>query len=143
MGVDREINYAKMRSVKKAKIGRIIIPASTNPWPHEERVARILALAGYVVEFIPEAGIKTPDIYLNGKIFEIKSPVSNNIGAVERNLVKALAKSQNIVFDSSRMKIRDEKIISELIKRRREGKRLKKILLIDKQGKIIDIERFV
>ena len=132
----------KIRVVNKRKIkqGRVVIPADTNPWPHEKRVAKILALAGYCVRFIPEANIKTPDVYLGITAYEIKSPTSNKIDAVERNITKALVKCPNIIFDSSRMKIRDAQIMRELIKRRQAGKGLKKLLFINKLGEIIDIE---
>ena len=130
-------------SGKNVKRGRIVTPADANPWPHEKRVARILALAGHYVEFIPETNIKTPDIYLERTIFEIKSPISNKIDAVERNITRALAKSSNIIFDSSRMKVRDDQIMRELIKRRRVGKGLKKLLFINKRGMIIDINALI
>ena len=71
--------------MKKPQTGKIIIPASANPWPHEKRVAKILAQAGYRVEFIPEGTIGTADIYLNKTIYEIKSPKSNN----ESGIVKS------------------------------------------------------
>ena len=94
-----------------AKLGKIVIPSSANPWPHEQRVARILARAGNRIEFIPESNLKTPDIYLNRTAYEIKSPTSNKISAVERNLTRALEKCPNIIFDSSRMKLRDDQIL--------------------------------
>ena len=46
--------------------GKVIVPANANPWPHEQRVAKILALAGHAVEFIPESNTKTADILLDG-----------------------------------------------------------------------------
>ena len=109
------------------KRGRVVTPADANPWSHELRVAKILALAGHYVEFIPETNLKTPDIYLDSTIYEIKSPVSNKIKAVERNITRALEKSSNVIFDSSRMKVRDSQIMKELIKRRKIGKGLKKL----------------
>ena len=131
-----------MRGMKSKEIkqGRVVIPADANPWPHEKRVAKILALAGHYVKFIPETSIKTPDVYLGRTIYEIKSPISNKVDAIERNITRALEKSPNIIFDSSRMKVRDEQIMRELIKRRKLGKGLKKILFINKKGMIIDIE---
>ena len=64
------------------QIGKVIIPANAKPWPHELRVAKILARAGFQVEFIPEENIMTPDIYLNGTMFETKSPISNRTDSV-------------------------------------------------------------
>ena len=125
---------------RNIKRGRVVTPADANPWPHEKQVARILALAGHYVEFIPETSIKTPDIYLERTAFEIKSPISNKIKAVERNITRALEKSPNVIFDSSRMKVRDDQIMRELIKRRKTGKGLERLLFINKRGMIIDID---
>ena len=135
----------KMRKMenKKIKRGRVVTPADANPWPHEKQVARILALAGHYVEFIPETNIKTPDIYLEQTIFEIKSPISNKLDAVERNITRALEKSPNVIFDGSRMKVRDGQIMRELVKRRKAGKGLKKLLFINKRGMIIDIDALI
>jgi hypothetical protein len=33
------------------KIGKIIIPAGRDPWPHELHRAKVLASAGHIVEF--------------------------------------------------------------------------------------------
>ena len=91
--------------------GRVVIPADANPWPHEVRVAKILALAGYSVEFIPEANLKTPDIYLDGTMYEIKSPITNNPKKIIRNVKRALEKCPNVIIDSSRVKgLRDDAI---------------------------------
>ena len=58
--------------MEKNKIdGKIIIPAGRKPWPHEMRVASILAKVGFTVEFIQESTIRSADILLNGVEFEI------------------------------------------------------------------------
>ena len=128
---------------KNTNLGRVIIPADANPWPHEQRVAKILAHAGHYVEFIPETNIKTPDIYLERTIFEIKSPISDKVDAIERNITRALEKSPNVIFDSSRMRVRDNQILRELIKRRRAGKGLKRLLFVNKRGIIIDVNALI
>ena len=92
--------------------GRVVIPADANPWPHEVQVAKILALAGYSVEFIPEANLKTPDIYLNGTMYEIKSPITNNprddaIQRTLKNKVKDLSGLKKLIFINKRGQIVD------------------------------------
>lgn len=62
----------------KTEKSQIIIPAGTHPWPHELRVADILALAGHTVEFLSTGTQKTADILLDGIKYEIKSPFTNN-----------------------------------------------------------------
>lgn len=133
----------RVMSIKNSEKGKVVKLAGANPWPHEERVAMILALAGHLVEFIPEEHIKMPDFYLDHTLYEIKSPVSDKVKAIERNITRALVKCPNVVFDSSRMKVRDDQVLRELIKLRRAGKGLKKLLLINKRGMIIDIEALV
>lgn len=76
-------------------------------------------------------------------MYEIKSPVSGKVNAVERNITRALAKCPNIIFDSSRMRVRDDQIMKELIKRRKAGKGVRKILFINKRGMIIDIDALI
>ena len=120
---------------------QVIIPAGRKPWPHELHVANILAMAGHTVKFIPEKpNTKTADIYLDDKKFEIKSPKSANANSLEHILKNALKQSCNIIIDTSRIKnIRDDNIRRFLTNQLHSRKQIKKLILITKQGKIIDI----
>ena len=127
-----------MQNLKKK--GKIITPANANPWPHEQRVAKILALAGHCIEFIPETNLKTPDIYLNNTMFEIKSPITDNPKKVIRNVKRALEKCPNVIIDSARIKgLRDDVIQKTLINKVKDLQGLKKLYFINKRGQIIDI----
>ena len=121
------------------KNGKTIIPSNASPWPHEIRVAKVLSKAGYTVEFIANSNTsKTPDIWLNGVPYEIKSPVSNNIKAVERNLKRANKQSKNIIFDSSRMKrIPDSKIVASIKYRLNHQNTINEVIFINKYQEII------
>ena len=120
--------------------GKVIVPSNANPWPHEQRVAKILALAGHAVEFIPESNTKTADILLDGVEFEIKSPKSANANSLEHILKKAVKQSCNIIIDTSRMKnIRDDNTRRFLVNQARLRKQIKKLIMITKQGQIIDV----
>ena len=124
--------------------GKVIVPANANPWPHEQRVAKILALAGHAVEFIPESTTKTADILLDGVEFEIKSPKSANANSLEHILKKAVKQSCNIIIDTSRMKnIRDDNTRRFLVNQARLRKQIKKLIMITKQGQIIDVSALI
>ncbi len=124
--------------------GKVIVPANANPWPHEQRVAKILALAGHAVEFIPESNTKTADILLDGVEFEIKSPKSANANSLEHILKKAVKQSCNIIIDTSRMKnIRDDNTRRFLVNQARLRKQIKKLIMITKQGQIIDVSALI
>jgi len=120
--------------------GQIIIPEGLHPWPHELRVAEILALAGHTVEFIPTSIVKTADILLDGVEFEIKSPITDNPKKIIRNIKRALQQSLNIIIDSSRIKgMHDDNLRKLLVSRAKDQKMLKRLLLITKHDQIIDI----
>jgi hypothetical protein len=51
--------------------GEIRIPAGITVWQHELATAEVLALAGYVIEFLqvnPRKDTKSPDIVMNGEV---------------------------------------------------------------------------
>jgi len=124
--------------------GKFVVPANANPWPHELRVAKILALAGHAVEFIPESNTKTADILLDGIEFEIKSPKSANANSLEHILKKAVKQSCNIIIDTSRMKnVRDDNTRRFLTNQAKIRKQIKKLIMITKQGQIVDISALV
>lgn len=124
--------------------GKVVVPANANPWPHELRVAKILALAGHAVKFIPESNAKTADVLLDGIEFEIKSPKSANANSLEHILKKAIKQSCNIIIDTSRMKnIRDDNTRRFLINQVKIRKQIKKLIMVTKQGQIIDISALV
>lgn len=126
------------------KQGRVIIPPDVFPWSHELRVARILAMAGYVVEFLPTGNTKTADISIDGVEYEIKSPITNKPDKLERVIKRALRQSNNIVYDSSRIKnMRDDNLRRFLVNKVRQQPQIKKMIFITKRGQIIDIKSLI
>ena len=129
---------------KNTKRGRIIIPGGRKPWPHELRIANILAMAGHIIEFLPESNISTADILLDGVEYEMKSPLTNKPDKLERNIKRGLKQSKNIIFDSSRIKnMRDDNLRRFLTKKAKEQKQIGELILITKRGQIIDIKSLV
>lgn len=118
----------------------VIVPGRTI-WPHEMRVANILAAAGHQVEFLPECNIPTPDIKLDGIEYEIKSPEHMNANTLEHTLKDVLKQSTNIIIDSSRIrnKVRDDNVRTFLIAQLRHRQQIKRLLFITKRGQIVDI----
>lgn len=48
-------------------------------------------------------GSNTADAVIDGVLYEIKSPKTDKLSAVERNLKRATKQSSNIIIDSRRM----------------------------------------
>lgn len=129
-------NYAK---------AEIIIPAGRQIWPHEIRVAQILAMAGHRVEFLVETNnLPTADIKLDGVEYEIKSPEKMNANSLEHLLKDALRQSPNIIIDASRMRrVRDDNLCRFLVRQANSRKQIKNLFLITKQGRIVDITALI
>lgn len=116
----------------------IFIAPNRKPWDHEMRVARILAINGHYVEFLPEGNLRCPDISLDGIKYEIKSPESARAITIERALKKALKQSQNLIIDASRIKDgNDDKIQKYLVSQARSRKQIKKMLFVTKKAQLL------
>ncbi len=127
--------------------GSVIIPAGVNVWEHELKTARVLADYGYTVCFIAKDNghkIKSADILIDGVPYEIKSPTTSKLSAIERNLKRAYHQSVNIVIDSRRMKrLPDKSIQKELVKQFVLTKSIRQILFVNRKRGVIDISSLV
>lgn len=124
--------------------GKTIIPAGRRPWPHELRIADILASAGHNIEFLPESNVHMADILLDGVPYEMKSPFTNKADKLERNIKRGLKQAENIIFDSSRIKnMRDNNLRRFLIRKAREQKQIGGLIFITKRGQIVDIKSLI
>ncbi|RYC74831.1 hypothetical protein [Candidatus Nanosyncoccus alces] len=131
--------------MKKIK-GQIIIDEGVNIWNHELFIATGLANIGYNVRFIPNhPSACSADAFVNNTIFEFKAPEGSNIKAVERNLIKAVNRqSPNIAITSIRMKkVQDRSIINFLTSKLKEGKGIKHLIFVKRDGIAIDINDLV
>lgn len=125
--------------VKKSRRCGVFVPLGRRVWPHETRAARILAMAGHNVEFLLENSQKSPDILLDGVEYEIKSPKTISSNTLEHLLKKGLRQCPHLIIDTSRTKMRDDKMRSFLVAQMKKTKQVKKMLLVTKKGQIIDI----
>lgn len=126
------------------KPGKIVIDTDINVQPHELKTADALANAGYTIRFIrrsEEKRAKSADALINNKIWEFKSPTSDKLNVVEKNIRKALHQSSNVVFDSRRMKrLPNSAIEREVRKWSKALNSLSALLYINKQGAVIGIK---
>ena len=128
---------------KKKNIGKIIIPSSTNIWPHELKTAKALIRYGHIVEFKvknEEYKVHSADAFIDGEIWEFKSPNGNKLSLVEKNLRRAKNQSCNIVFDSLRVKdIPDFAIEREILSKAPKITAIDRIIFINRHRECIDI----
>lgn len=121
----------------------VIIPDGMKPLPEEHEIDVAWILARHyrcVVEFLqPTAGykMKTPDIVMNGVMWEIKSPTGSSRRLMIQYQFKGLKQSRNLIVDMRRTKLDDELVQKQIrIEISRHG-RVGKILCITKTNRVI------
>lgn len=128
----------------KNKIGKITKPGDVSPWPHEEAIAKTLALNGYNVEFIRKSNRDrehSADAFVDGAKWEFKSPTARHTRTILKNLKEAKWQSDKVVLDSRRMKgVPDNAIIREVKASVKIVQEISKLKYISKTGKLIDIK---
>lgn len=122
----------------------VYIELGRKTWVHELRVAEILAAVGYRVELLAEGLLPTADLRLDGIEYELKSPERFNANTLQHTISDALKQSPNIIIDTSRMKkVRDYQVQRFLVSQVYKNTRIKRLLMVTKQGKIVDIMSLV
>jgi hypothetical protein len=127
-----------------AKFGKTIIPFEYRPEPHELDTAKFFNKLGKDVEFLSPVyskGVKTPDIKMDGILWEMKAPINKGKHTIQHAFRKALHQSKNIIFDLRRSKMSNSKSVLELKQRFEVVKICKRLLIITKDGKLLDLNR--
>ena len=130
--------------MSRKRIGQTIIPHGVIPEEHELQSASVFTGLGKDVEFIAPRRTKdstTPDIMIDGIQWEIKSPTGKSKTTVSNALRRAVKQSPNVIFDARRTTITDIEVEKEIKRNLKLTQSLKRILLITKSSKIIEITR--
>ena len=127
--------------------GKVIIPVGhpNPPAQHEIDVATILALHYQTtVEFImpiDDFKRKTPDIRMLDVEWEIKSPIGTSKSTIYKQFRRASKQAKHIVIDSRNTKLKYDRIEKEVRFEFSKRHSLKKVILIDKSKKIVEIQK--
>lgn len=129
-----------MTRLIKVIVSDIIKP---QPQKHEVEVAWILArYFNCIVEFLqPSSGykVKTPDIVMQGIMWEIKSPTGSSKKNTIEYQFKGFKQSRNLIIDGRRTKLKDEFIYRQILHEKDKHGKPGRILLITKENKIVEV----
>lgn len=139
-----------MRSMFKKKRrqpnpGQVVIPTDhpNPPEPHEVDVAYILARHyRTAVEFlvpIDDYKRRSADIVMLAVTWEIKCPTGASKSTIRNQFRRASRQSKNIIIDMRRTKLKSKKIEKEVLFQIKERPYIKKVILIDKSEKVLEI----
>jgi hypothetical protein len=117
----------------------VIIPQGMKPMPEKFELSAADILLGFFqkdIAFLPVTSDKTPDIIVGNVRWEIKSPIGKGKRNLQHQIHRALKQSKNIVFDARQSKIDIRGIRNYLNGYVNEDKRIKRLLLIAKNGQV-------
>jgi len=128
----------------KRYIVRVEDKKESAPRPHELKAAeRIAEIFESDLVFLRRAASKTPDLYVSRtkRRWELKSPKGGSKHTVQNNLRDTDGQSENIILDLTRAKLTDRQGISRAKEfMRNERSRIKRLKVLTKSGKLIDIK---
>ncbi|MCL2144715.1 MAG: hypothetical protein FWH43_04400 [Endomicrobia bacterium] len=134
--------YATIKSMEK--LGKTIIRDGAYPEKHELETAWFLNSCGKDIEFlvpVRSKGIRTPDIVMDGVLWEIKCPTGHGKRTLDRAVKKAIHQSQNIIFDLRRLQFNEEIATKQLNKDFSSVKSIRRLMIITKSKNLLDIKK--
>ena len=126
--------------MKKGKI----IPNGVVLRTHENATVVFLTELGFDVELIPKSntqGVHTPDILMDKIRWEMKSPTGKGKYLISNTIQRAVLQSQNVIIDLRRTKRHQTKCLREINQEFEKSRSLKRIKIITKSRKIIDLSK--
>ena len=129
----------------KKKNTKVFIPPNLGKPPEENEIQIAQIIAEHYnarVEFlrpIDDYKRKTPDIMLNGQLWEMKSPKGKSRNTIGRQMKRGMKQSKNIIVDGRRSPLADDVIIGELRNQCVERRSIRKLIFISKKQIAIEI----
>lgn len=128
----------------KPKTNKVSIPTNIYLDENELEVVGFLPYIGKNIEFLQPSRIKdqrTPDVRIDSIAWEIKSPHGDGKQTLKRAYKIALKQSANVIFNLRHCKIPTLKAVTKLTNEFQAAKSAKRLVIITKAGKIIDIPK--
>ena len=114
------------------------------PEKHELETAKYFAARGFDIEFIPPSNIPevhSADLIMCGVRWEVKSPTGKSKRTIENNFKKAVTQARFIIFDLRRIKVAERQCLSQLEEKFNSRKYIKRLLVIKKNGELVEFSR--
>ena len=112
--------------------------------PHEDSTILYLTQFGFNIDLIKPTNAhktKSADIFMSNSIWEIKSPTTNKESTIKEDFRKAKSQSDRIIFDLRRIKKYDEDVEKQLVKLFSNRGRVRIMIIIRKNGKVVDFSK--
>ena len=122
----------------------VIVPRSYIPKPSSTEMSAADILVDFFnadVKFIKRSSGKTPDFLIKGVYWELKSPTGSGKHNIQHNIQDAAEQSRNVIIDGRRSKLHPVKLRNEVQRQFELIKKVRRLILITKSGKTIELFR--
>ena len=133
----------ELQKVSGNKIGRVD-KKNVSTEPHEDSTILYLTQFGLNIELVKPANTyktKSADVFMLGAIWEIKSPTTSNKATIKADFRKAKSQSNRIIFDLRRVKKNANDVEKQIIKIFQGRGRVRRLIIIEKDGKVLDYSK--
>ncbi|MBQ6570731.1 hypothetical protein IJI02_00060 [Candidatus Saccharibacteria bacterium] len=131
-------------SSKTKRDYNVIVPRSYVPKPSLVEMSAADILVDFFeadVKLIKRGSGKTPDFLIKGIYWELKSPTGSGKHNIQHKIQDAAEQSRNIIIDGRESKLHPLKLKHEVQHQFDIIKKAKRLILIDKSGKAVEIFR--
>lgn len=122
---------------------KVIVDTSEKDRPYDFEMSAAILIANHFktnIVFLRPTPLKSPDLNINGQIWELKSPIGNSKNTIHNSIHTARKQSLNLVIDLRRCKLYEQKAISNIRDCYKKRKRKTgKYVIITKTNEVIDI----
>jgi len=135
------------KAKKQKGVGKIILPTKHPNPPEQHEIDTAYVLAEFFncdVEFLlPIDDFKraTADIKMLDVRWELKCPIGISQSTIQNQFRRAKKQAKNIIIDTRRTKLTYETIVKRVYVEIKNHPRMKRIVLIDKSGKVVEIQK--
>ena len=139
----KSLKITELNLVDRAKLGRVDT-RGVHLEAHEYDTIYYLARYEFNVEVIRPTNCpktKNPDFLIGGSRWEAKSPEGSGSSTIARQFHKAGKQADKIVLDLRRIKLPAARAEAEAISRFSKSCSIKRLLLITKDERLLDIRR--
>ena len=122
---------------------KVIVETSEKDRPYDFEMSAAILVAEYFktdITFLRPTPLKSPDLRINGQIWELKSPMGDGKNTIKNNIHTARKQSLNLIIDLRRCKLNERKALANIrdcYKRRK--RKMGRYIIICKNGKILDV----
>ena len=122
----------------------VIVPRSYTPKPSSTEMSAADILVDFFkadVKFVKCGRGKTPDFLIKGTYWELKSPTGSGKHNIQHKIQDAAEQSRHISIDGRKSKLHPVKLKNEVQHQFNIIKKAKRLILINKSGKAVEIFR--